>query len=48
MNYIKVALGVCFALKWWKESLRLFTYIFTLGNDLTFPLITEFLKQTGL
>ena len=28
-NLIKVALGVCFALKSWKEYLLLFTYLFT-------------------
>ena len=39
---IKVALGVCFALKSWKEYLLLFTYIITLGKDVTFQLITKF------
>ena len=39
---IKVALGVCFALKSWKEYLLLFTYLITLGKDVTLPLITEF------
>ena len=39
---IKVALGVCFALKSWKEYLLLFTYLITLGKDVTFPLITKF------
>ena len=39
---IKVALGVCFALKSWKEFLLLFTYLTTLGKDVTFPLITKF------
>ena len=38
----KVALGVCFALKSWKEYLLLFTYLFTLGKDVTLPLITKF------
>ena len=38
----KVALGVCFALKSWKEYLLLFTYLITLGKDVTFPLITKF------
>ena len=32
---IKVALGVCFALKSWKEYLLLFTYLITLGKDVT-------------
>ena len=41
-NLIKVALGVCFALKSWKEYLLLFTYLITLGKDVTFPLITKF------
>ena len=36
----KVALGVCFALKSWKEYLLL-TYLITLGKDVTFPLITK-------
>ena len=38
----KVALGVCFALKSWKEYLLLFKYLITLGKDVTFPLITKF------
>ena len=38
----KVALGVCFALKSWKEYLLLFTYLITLGKDVNFPLITKF------
>ena len=38
----KVALGVCFALKSWKEYLLLITYLITLGKDVTFPLITKF------
>ena len=37
----KLALGVCFALKSWIEYLLLFTYLITLGKDVTFPLITE-------
>ena len=41
-KYIKVALGVCFALKSWKEYLLLFTYLITLGKDVTLPLITKF------
>ena len=45
---LKVALGVCFALKSWKQFLLLFTYLITLGKDVTLPLITKFLKQTGL
>ena len=39
---IKVALGVCFGLKSWKEYLLLFTYLITLGKDVTFTLITKF------
>ena len=39
---LKVALGVCFALKLWKEYLLLFTYLTSLGKDATFPLITKF------
>ena len=39
---VKVALCVCFALKSWKEYLLLFTYLSTLGKDVTFPLITKF------
>ena len=40
--YIKVALGVCFGLKSGEEYLLLFTYLITLGKDVTFPLITKF------
>ena len=36
------ALGVCFELKSWKEYLLLFTYLITLGKDVTFQLITKF------
>ena len=36
---IKVALFVCFALQSWK---LLFTYLLTLGKDVTFPLIIKF------
>ena len=39
---LKVALGVCFALKSWKEYLLLFTYLITLGKDVTLPIITKF------
>ena len=39
---LKVALGVCFALKSWKEYLLLFTYLITLGKDVTLLLITKF------
>ena len=39
---VKVALGVCFALKSWKEYLLLFTYLITVGKDVTLPLITKF------
>ena len=42
---IKETLGVCFVLTSWKEYLFLFTYLITLGKDVTFPLITKF-KQT--
>ena len=45
---IKVALGVCFALKSWKEYLLLFTYLITLGKDVTFPLITKFKTNSSL
>ena len=41
-HVLKVALGVCFALKSWKEYLLLFTYLITLGKDITLPLITKF------
>ena len=41
-NLLKVALGVCFALKSWKKYLLLSTYLITLGKDVTFPLITKF------
>ena len=41
-KYFKVALGVCFALISWKEYLLLFTYLITLGKDVTFPLFTKF------
>ena len=43
-NYslIKVAHGVCFALKAWKEYLHLYTFFITLGKNVTFPLITNF------
>ena len=39
---LKVALGVCFALKSWKEYLLLFTYLITLGKDVTLLLNTKF------
>ena len=39
---IKVALGVCFELKSWKEYLLLFTYLITLVKDVTLLLITKF------
>ena len=44
IKMFKVALGVhvCFALKSWREYLLLFTYLITLGKDVTFPLITKF------
>ena len=41
-SMLKVALGVCFALKSWKEYLLLFTYLITLGKDVTLLLITKF------
>ena len=43
----KGALGVCFALKLWKEYLLLFTYLITLGKDIPFRLLQN-LKQTGI
>ena len=42
---IKVALGVCFALKSWKEYLLLFTYLITLGKDVTLPLSNLFVNR---
>ena len=45
---IKVALGVCFALKSWKEYLLFFIYLITLGKDVTFPLITKFKTKRPL
>ena len=42
LKHVKVALGVCFALKSWKEYLLLFIYLITLGKDVTFLLITKF------
>ena len=42
LSFIKVALGVCFALKSWKEYFLLFTYLITLSKDVTFPLNTKF------
>ena len=46
---LKVALGVCFALRSWKEYLLLSTYMYliTLGKNVNFPLLQN-LKQTGL
>ena len=46
MDLLKVALSVCFALKSWKKYLLLFTYLITLGKDVTFLLITKF-KTNG-
>ena len=40
--FLKVALGVCFALKSWKKYLLLFTFLITLGKDVTLLLITKF------
>ena len=48
MDYLKVALGECFALKWWTEYLLLFTYLITSGKDVTFPLITKFKTNRSL
>ena len=45
---IKVALGVCFALKSWKEYLLLFTDLITLGKDVTFRLSTIFKTNRSL
>ena len=39
---IKIALGVCFALKSSRELLLLFTYLISLCKDITFPVITKF------
>ena len=39
---LKVALGVCFAMKSWKEYLLLFKYLITLDKDVTFQLITKY------
>ena len=47
-NSVKVALGVCFALKSWREYLLLFTYLITLGKDVTLPLITKFKTNRSL
>ena len=38
LGNIKVALGVCFALKSTKELLLLFTFLISLCKDVTFPL----------
>ena len=38
----KVALGVCFALKFVKRRFTSLTYLITLCKDVTFPLITKF------
>ena len=42
------ARGLCFALKSWKDSLLLFTYLITLGNNITFPFITKFKTNRSL
>ena len=39
---------VCFALKSWKKYILLFTYLITLGKDVTFPLITKFKTNKNL
>ena len=41
-------LDVCFALKKWKEYLLLFTFLITLGKDVTIPLITKFKANRSL
>ena len=38
---MKVAHGVCFALKSLKQILILFKYLISLCKDITFPLITK-------
>ena len=45
---IKKTHDVCFALKSWKETLLLSTYLITLGKDVTFPLITKFKTNRSL
>ena len=45
---VKVALGVCFALKSWKEYLLLFIYLIALGKDVTLPIITKFKTNRSL
>ena len=42
LYFVKVAFGVCFALKSWKEYLLLFTYLITLGKTVNFLIITKF------
>ena len=45
----KVALGIFFALIHGKSNLLLlFTYLITLGKDVTFPLITKFKQVSEL
>ena len=44
---LKVAIGVCFELKSWKEYLLLFTHLITLGKDVVFPLITKSKKKVS-
>ena len=39
---------VAFGLKSWKEYLLLFTYLITLGKDVTFPLIKKFKTNKDL
>ena len=46
--YVKVALGVCFAVKSSKELIILFTYSIFLCKDITFPLITKFKSNRSL
>ena len=48
VKHLKVALGVCFALKSWKEYLLLFTYLITLGKDVNLPLIRKFKRSNPL
>ena len=42
---LKVAIGPCFALK---SYLLIFTYLITLGKDVSFPLITKFKTNKNL
>ena len=44
----KGAHAVCFGLKAWKEYLLIFTFLISLGKDVTFPLITKFKTNRSL